>query len=76
MEKAFEKVKRNLAEHLLKIDLEKLSMMDLNGYVNMVVMLDPVYQEKEDMAAKLAEIFARSSGICVPPVPSAPIKEV
>lgn len=76
MEKAFEKVKHNLAEHLLKIDFEKMSMMDLSEYVTMVVMLDPVYQEKEDMAAKLAEIFAGSSGICVPPVPSAPMKEV
>lgn len=76
MKNAFEKVKSNLAEHLLRIDLEKLSMMELSSYASMVAQLDLLYQEKENVAAKMAEIFVKSSGCFAPPVPSAPLKEV
>lgn len=76
MKSTFEKVKSNLAEHLLKIDLEKLSMMELTSYASMVAQLNPLYEEKEDYVSKMVEILSRSSGFCAAPIPSAPLKEV
>lgn len=73
MEKTFEKVKSNLAEHLLRVDLEKLSVMELTGYAGMVIQLNPLYEKKEDYTAKIAEAFSLSNGFRSP---SAPLKEV
>lgn len=69
MEKMFEKVKSNLAEHLLKIDLGKLSMMELTSYATMVVQLNPLYEKKKTMRRRWRKYYPAIATVCAFPPP-------
>ena len=76
MNKNFEEVKDRLAEHLLRIDLDKLSMTDLSSYVGIVCQLDPLYGKKpDDYYEKIGEWLKLN--MCLgQPAPAVPLKEV
>ena len=75
MSKDFEEVKNRLAEHLMRIDLDKLSMMDLSSYVGMVCQLNPLYDKKPDYYEKMSEWLKLN--MCIgQKAPAIPLKEV
>lgn len=75
MNKDFEEVKDRLAEHLLRIDLDKLPMMDLLSYVGIVCQLNPLYDKKPDYYEKMSEWMKLN--MCIgQKAQAAPLKEV
>lgn len=74
MNKNFEKAKDELAQHLLRIDLDKLSISDLSAYSAMICQLNMIYAEKQDYFSRAYELM--NSGICAgQKAKSAPLKE-
>ena len=75
MNKDFEDVKRQLAKHLLRVDLDKLSMQDLSTYAEMVSKLNAIFEEKPDYLSKAYALM--NSGIYGGyKAPSVTLKEV
>ena len=74
MEKTFETAKDRLVEHLLRVDLEKLSMMDLSAYAGMLVQLSPLCNEEPDYHQRMADLL--KAGCLGMKSPSVPLKEV
>ena len=74
MNNDFEIVKDQLAKHLLRIDLDKLSMQELSVYSEIVTKLNPLYAEKPDYFATMSKLM--NAGICGQKPAPAPTKEV
>lgn len=74
MNKDFEIVKDQLAKHLLRIDLDKLSMRELSDYSEIVAKLNPLYEEKTDYFATMSKLM--NAGICGQKPAPVPTKEV
>lgn len=74
MKKTFEMAKDRLMEHLLRIDLEKLSMIDLSAYASMLVQLRPLCNEEPNYYQRIADLL--KEGCFGMKSPSVPLKEV
>lgn len=74
MKKTFEMAKDRLMEHLVRVDLEKLSMIDLSAYASMLVQLRPLCDEEPDYYQRMADLL--KAGCCGMKSPSVPLKEV
>ena len=55
MNNDFEIVKDQVAKHLLRIDLDKLSMQELSVYSEIVTKLNPLYEDKPDYFATMSK---------------------
>lgn len=74
MKKTFEMAKDRLMEHLVRVDLEKLSMMELSTYAGMIAQLGSLYNDDPDYDQKLTNLL--KAGFCGLKAPSVPLKEV
>lgn len=74
MKKTFEMAKDRLMEHLVRVDLEKLSMIDLSAYASMLVQLHPLCNEEPDYHQRMADLL--KAGCFGMKSPSVPLKEV